>query len=232
MKTLILIPARAGSKGLPGKNTKLFWEKPLIVHTIEFAEQIKVEGDIVCVSSNDDTVIEIAKRYTTLAILRRPDELSTDSIGMNDVLLHALLSLDKQYSIFDRILLLQPTSPIRSVEDYKNICRIFDEGADLAVSVKESKANPYFNLFEENSEGFLEKSKKSNFERRQDCPSIYEYNGSMYLVSVTALIHYGLHGMKKIKKLIMTEERSVDIDNIKDWEVASFFYEKIRKLNL
>ena len=106
MKTLIVIPARAGSKGLPGKNTKLFGEKPLIVHTIDFAEQITEEGDLVCVSSNDETVIEIAKRYTTIVALRRPEELATDSIGMNDVLLHALQSLDKEHSLFERILLL------------------------------------------------------------------------------------------------------------------------------
>ena len=224
MKTLIVIPARAGSIGLPGKNTKLFGEKPLIIHTIEFAEQIKEDGDLVCVSSNDETVIEIAKRYTTIAALRRPEELATDSIGMNDVLLHALHSLDIENSLFERILLLQPTSPIRSMEDYKNICRIFDQGADLAVSVKESKENPYFNLFEENSEGYLEKSKKSNFERRQDCPQIYEYNGSMYLASVTALLKYGLHGMKKISKMIMPDERSVDIDDMKDWQMALYYY--------
>ena len=231
MKTLIVIPARAGSKGLPEKNTKLFGEKPLIVHTIDFAELIKEEGDLVCVSSNDETVIEIANRYITVASLRRPEELATDSIGMNDVLLHALHSLDRENSIFERILLLQPTSPIRSIEDYKNICSSFNEGADLVVSVKESKANPYFNLFEENSDGYLEKSKISNFERRQDCPRIYEYNGSMYLASVTALQKYGLHGMKKIRKMVMPDERSVDIDDMKDWVLASYFYEITKTFN-
>lgn len=225
MKTLIVIPARAGSKGLPGKNSKLFGEKPLIVHTIEFAEQIKDEGDLVCVSSNDETVIEIANTYPTLAVIKRPEELATDSIGMNDVLLHALHIVDKEQSLFDRVLLLQPTSPIRSIEDYKNICRIFNGGADLAVSVKESKANPYFNLFEENSDGYLEKSKKSNFERRQDCPHVYEYNGSMYLASVNSLQKYGLHGMKKIRKMIMPDERSVDIDDMKDWQIALYYYD-------
>jgi N-acylneuraminate cytidylyltransferase len=126
---------------------------------------------------------------------------------------------------------LQPTSPIRIIEDYKNICRIFEKGAELAVSVKESKANPYFNLFEENSYGYLEKSKKSNFEIRQDCPRIYEYNGSMYLASVTALQKHGLHGMKKISKMLMPDERSVDIDDMKDWELALYFYEKTKKFN-
>jgi N-acylneuraminate cytidylyltransferase len=224
VKKLILIPARAGSKGLSGKNTKLFIDKPLISHTIDFAIRVKKDDDIICISSNDDAVISIAKNYQKIIILRRPEKLAGDSVGMNEVLLHAIDSLEVEKKIFKSILLLQPTSPLRSIYDYDALCKIFDKDVELAVSVKEAKSNPYFNLFEETEKGYLEKSKASNYERRQDAPLIYEYNGSMYLAKITALKKYGLHGMKKIRKMVMPEKRSIDIDDENDWQVALSYY--------
>ena len=228
IKTLIVIPARKGSKGLPGKNIKLLGRKPLIVHTIEFAEKIKKKNDIICISTNDDKVIQIAKKFEDISIIIRPEELATDAIGMNDVLLHVIGSFEEKNIKFDRVLLLQPTSPLRIIDDYKNICKTFDMGADLAVSVKLSKANPYFNLFEEDISGYLKKCKKQTFATRQLCPKIYEYNGSMYLADLIALKKYGLHGMKKIRNMVMPEERSIDIDNMKDWILAVVFYKKFK----
>ncbi len=228
IRALNVIPARKGSKGLPGKNTKLLGKKPLIVHTIEFAKKIKQRNDIICISTNDDKVIHIAKNFKNISIIIRPEELATDTIGMNDVLLHVIESFEEKKIKFDRVLLLQPTSPLRIIEDYKNICKTFDMGADLAVSVKLSKANPYFNLFEEDISGYLKKCKKQAFATRQLCPKIYEYNGSMYLADLIALKKYGLHGMKKIRNMVMPEERSVDIDNMKDWVLAAFYYKKFK----
>ena len=123
MNKLILIPARAGSKGLPGKNTKLFIDRPLISHTIDYAIRVKKEDDIVCISSNDDSVISIAKNYQKIKILRRPEKLAGDSVGMNEVLVHAIDSLEAEKKIFKSILLLQPTSPLRSLHDYNCICK-------------------------------------------------------------------------------------------------------------
>ena len=96
IKTLIVIPARKGSKGLPGKNIKILSRKPLIVHTIEFAEKIKKKNDIICISTNDDKVIQIAKKFEDISIIIRPEELATDAIGMNDVLLHVIGSFEEK----------------------------------------------------------------------------------------------------------------------------------------
>ena len=227
MKKLIIIPARAGSKSLPGKNWKLFIDKPLICHTIDFAMLIKKEEDIICISSNDDKVLSIAETYQKITILRRPEKLSGDSVGMNEVLVHAIDALEAEKKRFKSILLIQPTSPLRSTHDYDHLCKIFDKEVELAVSVKESKANPYFNLFEETKSGFLERSKTSNYKRRQDIPPVYEYNGSMYLANINALKKYGLHGMKKIRKMVMPEERSIDIDDAMDWELVEYYYNKL-----
>ena len=220
MNTLIVIPARAGSKGLPNKNTLLLGSKPLISYSIEYALKIKKEHDIICVTTNDIKVIEIVADYKEVILIKRPKILSSDYASMNDVLKHSVLELSNKFILFDKILLLQPTSPFREIEDYRKISKILTNSIDLVVSVKVSKSNPYFNLFEENIEGYLVKSKEGTFVRRQDCPHIYEYNGSMYYMWKNSLLNFGLHKMPKILKMIMPDERSIDIDNISDWNNA------------
>jgi N-acylneuraminate cytidylyltransferase len=226
MSILILIPARAGSKGLPGKNTKLLGGKPLITYTLEFAAQIKEPNDEICVSTNDDEVIRLAEAKGIKVPFKRPEELSTDAAGSYEVILHALNFYKEKGMEFKQVLLLQPTSPFRIPSDYRSLTSIFKEGCDMAVTVKLSKDSPYFNLFEENSQGFMEKSKSGTFERRQDCPSVYVYNGSMYLINVSSLQKSNLHELKRIRKSMMPDERSIDIDSYADWALAEYFLNK------
>jgi N-acylneuraminate cytidylyltransferase len=224
MSTLIVIPARAGSKGIPGKNTKHLAGKPLISYTLEYALKIKRQSDFICVTTDDANVIEIAQNYgSKVGIIRRPDNLSTDKIGMSDVILNAVVESEKIGLSFDKILLLQPTSPFRVIDDYINLCKLLRDTIDMVVSVKKSKLNPYYNLFEEDESGSLKKSKDGNFVCRQDCPEVYEYNGSMYLTKKESFLIYGLHGMSKVKKMLMPDERSIDIDDPIDWLIAEFF---------
>ena len=227
MGTLILIPARFGSKGVHRKNVKILGDKPLISYTIEFAIKIKECGDIVCITSNDNDVIQITQNYTNVVPLFRPEEFASDTAGMNDVLIHGLSHFENQGFFFDKLLLLQPTSPFREKSDYLMMNGLLDQNSDMIVSVSESKANPYFNLFEEDVSGFLKKSKIGDFKRRQDCPKTYEYNGSMYLIRTEKLKKYGIHGMKNIKKFEMSHEKSIDIDTELDWLIV----ENILKMN-
>ena len=99
----------------------------------------------------------------------------------------------------------------------------YTDDLDMVVSVKQSKENPYFNLFEENSEGYLIKSKAGNFSRRQDCPQVLAYNGSMYLINTSSVKKYSFSEFSKIKKVIMPDERSIDIDTYADWKLAEFY---------
>jgi CMP-N,N'-diacetyllegionaminic acid synthase len=224
MNTLIVIPARAGSKGIPGKNVKFLAEKPLISYTLEYALKIKQKSDFICVTSDDSKVIEIAQSYgSQVGIIRRPNNLSTDKIGMTDVVLHAVVESEKKGYDFDKILLLQPTSPFRAIEDYFILNELLVDVIDMVVSVKKSKQNPYYNLFEEDVLGLLNKSKEGKFACRQDCPEVFEYNGSMYLIKKESFLIYGLHGMPKVKKMLMPDERSIDIDDPIDWLIAEFF---------
>jgi CMP-N,N'-diacetyllegionaminic acid synthase len=223
MRTLIIIPARAGSKGLPGKNTKLLGGKPLVSYTIEYALQIKDLNDTICVTTNDDDVIEIAVNYHLDIPFKRPEELASDSASSNDVIMHAISYYESQNQFFDAVLLLQPTSPFRVQDDFYRLKEQFDDDCDMAVSVKKAKENPYFSLFEEDVDGYLEKSKKGNFSTRQESPPVYAYNGSMYLIRISSLKKSQLHGLHNIRKMVMPDERSVDIDTMQDWVVAEYF---------
>lgn len=227
MNTLIVIPARAGSKGLPGKNMRILGGKPLIMYSIEYALSLVNIGDIVCVTTNDKNVINYIKEVKNIEIIIRPDELSGDDIGMNDVLLHAVNNFKTKNIFFKNLLLLQPTSPLRFREDYLEMCSILDDETQMIVSVKESKANPYFNLFEE-VDGYLFKSKEGVFLSRQECPSIYEYNGSLYLIKIDALLEYGIQGVQKIKKFVMPVNRSIDVDTIFDWNLLEYYFKELR----
>ncbi len=223
MDTLIIIPSRAGSKGLPGKNTRKLNGKPLISYTLEFALNIKSQNDLICVTTNDPKVMKIINNYEEINIIRRPENLSNDTSGMTDVIEHAINFYKQKKIQFKYVLLLQPTSPIRIKNDYLNLIKLIDAKTDMVVSVKESKSNPYFNLFEENRSGFLIKSKTGSYHRRQDCPKVFEYNGSMYFFKLNSFIKFGLHSMKNVKKMEMPNERSIDIDDINDWKIAEFY---------
>lgn len=230
MSTLILIPARAGSKGLPGKNIKLLGGKPLIAYSIEYAVKIREENDVICISSNDDEVIKLVAAYDIEIPFKRPEELASDKAGSSEVIKHALEYYMSKSRNFDKVLLLQPTSPFRLLKDYTELRAAFNKSLDMAVSVKLAKENPYFTLFEENESGYLEQSKKLSIVRRQDSPPVFAYNGSMYLINTNSFLQDGLNSLMKIKKMVMPEERSIDIDNMLDWVVAEFLVDDYAKL--
>ena len=226
MKILYLIPARAGSKGLPGKNVKILGDKPLIAHTIDFALKNIKEEDELCISSNDAEVLDIAKSLRIDVPFVRPEELASDTANSYDVIMHAIKYYEDNNKCFDLVLLLQPTSPFRSQDDFDTLIQSYDDEVEMVVSVKKAKENPYFTLFEENESGFLDKSKKGDFQRRQDCPDVFAFNGSMYLLKVSALKNRSINEFKKIKKIVMPEERSIDIDTMADWILAEFYLNK------
>jgi CMP-N,N'-diacetyllegionaminic acid synthase len=227
MRILYLIPAREGSKGLPGKNIKILGNKPLIAHTIDFAQKNIKGGDELCISTNDDKVLEIAADLGIHVPFKRPKELSSDTATSYDVIMHALNYYEQKGKSFDAVLLLQPTSPFRVKQDLDDLINSYRNDIDMAVSVKLSKENPYFSLFEENEDGYLNKSKQGNFPRRQDVPPVYAFNGSLYLMNTASLKAKSLGEFKKIKKIIMPEERSIDIDTFADWNLAEFYLDKM-----
>lgn len=220
MKSLIIIPARGGSKGIPHKNIKTLNGKPLIEYTIDVARQI-VSDSFICVSTDDDDIISVVEDYGLRVPFVRPDYLATDSAGTYEVLLHALSFYEEQGYIFDNIILLQVTSPFRTAEHVKEALSLYTADIDMVVSVNEAKANPYYSCFEEDTLGYLQTSKGDGMiTRRQDAPQVWEYNGAIYIINPTALKKAPLCAFKKRIKYVMDDIHSVDLDTMFDWTLA------------
>ncbi len=218
-QTLVVIPARGGSKGVPGKNIKPLAGKPLIYYTIEAAKKVFPDKQILV--STDSEEIKTCVENTGLRVpFLRPPELSTDEAGTYEVLLHALEYVESTGFYPKTLILLQPTSPFRTGKHIREAMELFDNACEMVVSVKETKANPYYTLREENEEGWLVKSKEGNFARRQDCPKVYEVNGAIYIINVEVVKQKPLSLFSKVRKYVMDDLASHDIDRMTDWKFA------------
>ncbi|HEX8563141.1 MAG TPA: acylneuraminate cytidylyltransferase family protein [Flavobacterium sp.] len=222
MKFLVVIPARGGSKGVPGKNIRKLNGKPLIHFTVEAAREVFQDDEII-VSTDSEEIRECVEQTGLKVPFLRPAELATDTAGSNDVLVHALEFYRSKGREPDVLVLLQPTSPFRTAQQIREALNLYRDDMDMVVSVKETKSNPYYVLFEENAQGFLKKSKESNFIRRQDCPKVWEYNGAIYIINIDSLVAKSLSGFDRIVKYEMDERSSHDIDTMLDWQIAESF---------
>lgn len=229
MKTLFLIPARAGSKGIVKKNVRILGGKPLIVHSLNIARQFASDADI-CVSTDDPEVIQAleVEKYTVPFI--RPAELAADTTGMRDVMLHALKHYAGAGIVYDVLVLLQPTSPFRQAGHVKEALELYNGNLDMVVSVNEAKANPYFVLYEEDATGYLAKSKTGNFASRQECPKVWQFNGAIYVINTASLLAGPISEFRKIRKVVMDQLHSVDLDTEIDWKLATVLQEEYQLL--
>ncbi len=222
MNSLVIIPARGGSKGIPHKNIKLLNGKPLIEYTIDVARKI-VSDEFICVSTDDSDIVKVVENYGLNVPFVRPDYLATDAVGTYEVLLHALSFYEQKGYEFDNIVLLQTTSPFRTAEQVKEALALYTSEIDMVVSVKQVTANPYYNCFEEDIDGYLQVSKGDGcLTRRQDVPKVWEYNGAIYIINPNSLKRASLGCFKKRVKYIMDEIHSIDIDTMFDWTLAEF----------
>lgn len=220
MKPLVIIPARGGSKGIPHKNIKLLGGKPLICRAIDNARSVAPDTDI-CVSTDDSEIIQVVEDYGLKVPFIRPTELAADNSGTYEVLLHALGFYERQGRTYDTIILLQPTSPFRRDEDIRGALELYSPDIDMVVSVTEARANPYYNCFETDSDGFLHVSKgDGKYIRRQDAPKAWEYNGAIYIINPQSLKRESLGEFKRRRMYEMDELHSLDLDTPHDWRIA------------
>ena len=224
MKILFVIPARGGSKGIPHKNIKPLNGKPLIFYSIDVARKLTTD-DHICVSTDDDEIIEIVESYGLKVPFKRPDHLATDTATTNDVLLHAIDYYEGMGLFYDLLILLQPTSPLRNATHIREALNLYNDDLDMVVSVKKSQSLSV--LCKENEKGFLELCFNQYGARRQDLSPFYEYNGAIYIINVKRLKEKGLSGFTKKKKYVMDEFSSIDIDIPLDWIITE---EIIRQL--
>jgi len=225
---LAIIPARGGSKGLPGKNIKELRGKPLIAWSIEQAQSCS-DIDRIVVSTDDEEVAEIAKKYGAGVPFIRPAELASDTASTIDVIFHAITWL-KEYENYrpEYILLLQPTSPLRSSEDINGAIQILKNKDALAVvSVCETDHHPWWSSTlpgNSNMKDFIRPDILNK--RRQDLPVFYQLNGAIYLAD-TDYLHKcnGFFGPETFAYK-MTKSRTVDIDSDLDFKLAALLLEE------
>ncbi|NLB67974.1 MAG: acylneuraminate cytidylyltransferase family protein [Bacteroidales bacterium] len=225
---LIIIPARGGSKRLSGKNIKELCGKPLIGYSIDVARAITNDENI-CVSTDDVNIIDVVEKYGLKVPFVRPDVLSSDTATTSDVLIHAIDFYEKQGKHFSKLLLLQPTSPLRKIEEVREALSLYSDDIDMVVSVRESNVSKI--LCEENNDGFLDLSlRKSSIIGA--FPTLYEYNGAIYVININSLKEKGMSGFTRRVKYVMTKESSIDIDDIYDFMLAEAIMNKMKHKQL
>lgn len=223
---LAIIPARGGSKGIPRKNIRLLAGKPLIAWTIEEAKKSKYIDRLI-LSSEDEEIIEVAKNYGCEVPFVRPKELSKDETPGIEPVLHAIENLSE----YNYIVLLQPTSPLRNIQDIDQAIEKCDQNNGIAVvSVTESDKSPYWMYNLESNEIMKPIINVTEFPiRRQDAPKSYVLNGAVYVATCENIISEKSFFQRKNIAFIMPKERSIDIDSQVDIDICEALIRKIKK---
>jgi len=218
---LIIIPARGGSKGIPHKNIADLDGRPLIAYTIDAARAIAPDDHII-MSTDDPTIAETVRLEGLPVPYMRSAELATDTAGSREVILDAMDWADRQGIVYDCVVLLQPTSPLRTSLDIRRSLELFVDGVDMVASVKEAASNPYYNCYETDSDGYMTISKGDGLlTRRQDAPPAYEFNGAVYVINPDSIRRMPMGRFPRRVPYLMPDERSVDIDKPIDLIIAS-----------
>lgn len=220
MNPLYVIPARGGSRGIPGKNIKPLCGKPLIVYSIEQALAL-APAERIIVTTDSQAIADTARAAGIPAPHMRPAELASDTAGSREVLLDAMNEAQRRGIGFDCVVLLQPTSPLRDIADITATLDAWSPAIDMAVTVTEAPCNPYYDCFEEDADGFLHVSKGDGWlTRRQQAPRAYQFNGAVYAITPGSLKAMPFGAMRRRRPVMMPRERSVDLDTPLDWTVT------------
>jgi len=217
---LAIIPARGGSKGLPGKNIKNLCGKPLIAWTIEKALKSKYLDEVI-VSTDSEEIAKVAKQYGANVPFLRPAELATDTATTFSVIEHTVsFYKEKLNKEFDYIVLLEPTSPLREDDDIDlAIEKLLNSNAKSIVGISKTESqNPAFLvLLDEN--GFLRGYEDKNMKvlRRQDIKEVYFFEGSIYISKTDALLSKKTFYHNKTIGYITPKWKSLEIDDIYDF---------------
>lgn len=229
-KILAVIPARGGSKGVRRKNVRPLCGKPLIVHTIETALEVKDCFHRVIVSTEDEEIAKISREHGAKVPFMRPHELAQDNVPMVPVLQHAVSTIERQENVvMDWIALLQPTDPLRTSDDIRNSISLANNGDfDSVISVVQVFAtHPILMKRIVNDRLIPYCIEEEEGTRRQDyLPPAYMRNGAIYLTRRRVLMHDNSIWGKSICPYIMPEERSVGIDSELDLKLAELLMEQ------
>lgn len=213
-RVLAVIPARGGSKGVPRKNIREVAGKPLIAWTIDEARKSKYIDRLI-LSSEDPEIISVGKEWGCDVPFVRPQELARDDTPGFDTVVHALESLPEQY---EYVIMLQPTSPLRLVEDIDGCLELcLDQDAPACVSVTAADKSPYW-MYRLDEGGYLIPllAQETPVYYRQGLPPVYVLNGAVYVAQTGWLKRHRTFLTPETLACLMPKERSVDIDNEMD----------------
>lgn len=226
MKTLGIVTARSGSKGIKDKNIRNLSGKPLMAYTIEAALKCQYI-DTVMVSTDSDTYADMAREYGAEVPFLRSKSNSADVSKTMDVLLEVIEEYEKRGHLFDNIVLLQPTSPLRTVDNLDEAFRLFyEKEADSIVSVCECEHSPLLSNTLPNNLNMFGFISRENDRRRQDLAKYYRLNGAIYISKVNVLRQLKSFYGEKSYAYIMDQKESIDIDAEIDFEYAEFLIKK------
>lgn len=215
-RILAVIPARGGSKGIPGKNIKTLCGHPLIAYTISAARKSVYIDDVV-VSTDSDEIAEVAIRYGAEVPFLRPAELSGDTAKSIDALVHARDALAEAGRNYDSIVFMQPTSPLRHSSEVDEAIEVFySHGALGLASVVEVTESPLLTRSIGEAGVLHPIIPTGSTVRRQDMPKFYHVNGAIYINSSIKLTPQTSLNDNPIA-FIMEKDRSLDIDCLEDF---------------
>lgn len=229
MNVLTTICAREGSRGVPDKNTRNIGGDPLIVHTIRQAKSWGKASNII-ISTDSDDIAEIGRAHDVSVPFMRPGELATDEAPKLPVIQHGVRKMEELSDIsYDYVIDLDPTAPLRTVDDIEACFqKIQEEDVKNVYTVCEADKNPYFNMVELDEDGYAHLSKQlsDSVVRRQDAPTVYEMNASIYAYQRDFLMETESVHSEQTKIVIMPPERSVDIDRPIDLKLVELLMEE------
>jgi CMP-N,N'-diacetyllegionaminic acid synthase len=231
VKAICLIAARGGSKGVPGKNIRKFGDKPLIVHTIESARKSGLFEHVI-VTTEDEKIAKIAKKFGADVPFLRPKKLATDHVDYDKVIMHAIKKLKILGYDFDILVNRDCTVPfIRNSDVSKSIKLLQKEKCDLVCGVYKQHHNPYFNMMELDSKGYLKFSKKmkNRSKGRQNSPVVYQLNG-LFVMNVNQFLKYGKTYMPKVIPFEIPPETGHMIDTEFEFQIGDCVAKKIIKV--
>ena len=228
LKLLAVVPARGGSKGIPLKNIQPVSGIPLVTRVARLVSQLDFIDSAV-VSTDSDKIAQLAEKSGLNAPFRRPPSLSGDTIGDYEVLYHALTETEHlTKSTFDAVLMLQPTSPLRTRANIVEALDMFIDGgydAVWSVSHSDSKNHPLKQLLiNDNQISYYDDAGKKIIARQQLQP-LYQRNGIVYIISRKCLVEFGNIGGSKTGAYLVNQP-SVSIDTLEDIEYIEFIIGK------
>jgi len=226
LSILCFIPARAGSKGIKNKNLFKINSKPLIYYTIKFAQKIK--NNFIFVSTDSAKILKYTNKLNLNNNYIRPKRLSGDSSLVIDALIDSLNWLKKKGKIFNIVILLQPTNPVRNIIEFNKALAIFKKKKlDSLVSVTRMREHPYecIEIKKDNSFQFLKKNPDKKSTNRQGYnKNFFFVDGNFYIAKVSFLLKYKKFISKnKTKFFIQKSVWPIDIDYLEDIKVAENF---------